>query len=464
MEKLKINLYDWEKIDETQREQLCRRVEASIPPEVMDTVREVIDAVERDGDAALIRYGEKFDKANLEGTGLRITEEEFRRAEQSLSEDLKRAIRFAVENVRRVHEEQRPGCLELCEVRPGVFAGERTRAIPSVGLYVPRGRGSFPSVMYMQAVPAVIAGVRRIAAVSPADRGGRVDPACLYAARICGIGEVYRVGGIQGIAALALGTESIPRVDKILGPGGLYVAAAKRALAHRVDVGLPAGPSEAIVLADESADTHLAALDLITEAEHGSDSSAFLVTHSRALAHAVEQRLPALLSEIDPRRAGFVRDVLAGYGGIVVTENLEQSIEFINRYAPEHLQIACREPLSLLGRIENAGEILLGQDSAFSMANYAAGCNNVIPTGGWARTSSPLSVRDFVKSSSVLYVASRGVASLTDAVSFLAAYEGFSAHALAVRRRGQGGAGDRRPVPPSDPQGGSESPPEPSPG
>jgi histidinol dehydrogenase len=464
MEKLKINIYDWAKLDEERRERLCRRVEASIPPEVMDTVREVIDAVERDGDAALIRYSQKFDKVDLEGTALRVTEEEFSGAEQSLGQDLKRAIRFAVENVRRVHEQQRPGGLELLEARPGVFVGERTRAIPSVGLYVPRGRGSFPSVMYMQAVPAGIAGVKRIAAVSPADREGRVDPACLYAARICGIGEVYRIGGIQGIAALALGTESIPRVDKILGPGSLYVAAAKRALAHRVDVGLPAGPSEAIVLADESADPHLAALDLITEAEHGSDSSTFLVTHSRALSRAVEQRLPALLAEIDPRRAGFVRDVLAGYGGIVVTETLEQSIEFVNRYAPEHLKIACREPLFLLERIENAGEILLGQDSAFSMANYAAGCNNVIPTGGWARTGSPLSVRAFVKSSSVLYVTSGGVASLTDAVSSLAAYEGFSAHALAVRRRGLGGAPDQSPAPTSDPPGRGQSPPEPSPG
>ena len=460
MEKLKINVYDWKKLDETRREQLCRRVEASIPGEVMDTVREVIEAVEREGDAALFRYTEKFDGANLRGTALRVTEEEFRRAERSLAEELKRAIRFSVENVRRVHEEQRPGCLELCEVRTGVFVGERSTAIPSVGLYVPHGRGSFPSVMYMQAIPAGVAGVRRIAAVSPPDREGEVDPACLYAARTCGVEEVYRVGGIQGIAALALGTESIPRVDKILGPGSLYVAAAKRALAHRVDVGLPAGPSEAIVLADESADPHRVALDLITEAEHGSDSSAFLVTHDRALARAVEGALPVLLSELDPRRAGFVRDVLAGYGGVVVTETLEQSIDFVNRYAPEHLQIACREPFALLGRIENAGEILLGQDSAFSMANYAAGCNNVIPTGGWARTGSPLSVRDFVKSSSVLYVGSRGVSALTDAVASLAAYEGFSAHALAVRRRGQDGALGESSTPPSAAPGrGPSSPP-----
>jgi histidinol dehydrogenase len=449
MAKLKINRYEWNGLDEAGRERLCRRVEAEIPAEVMDTVREVIDMVEREGDAALIRYTEKFDKANLEATALRVGVEEFHRAEQSVPEELKTAMRFAVENVRRVHEKQRPGCLELCQVRPGVFAGERSRAIPSAGLYVPHGRGRFPSVMYMQAVPAAVAGVARIAAVSPPDREGNADPACLYAARICGIGEVYRVGGIQGIAALALGTESIPRVDKILGPGSLYVAAAKRALAHRVDVGLPAGPSEAIVLADGSADPERAALDLITEAEHGSDSSAFLVTHHRGLARSVETALPGLLDRIDPRRAAFVRDVLAGYGGIVVTGSLEQSIEFVNRYAPEHLQIACREPFALLERIENAGEILLGQDSAFSMANYAAGCNNVIPTGGWARTASPLSVRAFLKSSSVVYVASEGITTLRDSVASLAAYEGFSAHEMAVRRRGQEGAPGEFPSDPS---------------
>jgi len=433
-----VNIYHWKDLDPEQREALCRRAEAAVAPEVADTVREVIEAVRSQGDAAVIRYTEKFDGADLRGKPLRAGEEEFRAGEESLSEDLKRAIAFAVQSVRRVHEEQRPRCLELCEVRPGVFAGERYTPIPSAGLYVPHGRGSFPSVMYMQAIPATIAGVKRIVAVSPPDRQGNIDPACLYTAKICGVEEVYRVGGIQGIAALALGTESILKVDKILGPGSLYVAAAKRALADRVDVGLPAGPSEAIVLADDSADPQRVAVDLITEAEHGSDSSAFLATPSGALAEAVRKELPPLLAELDPLRAGFVRDVLAGYGGIVVTETLEEAIDFVNLYAPEHLQIACREPFSLLSRIENAGEILLGQDSAFSMANYAVGCNNVIPTGGWARTCSPLSVREFLKSSSVVYVASQGVTSLAGPVAALAEYEGFSAHALSVERRNAG--------------------------
>ena len=448
MNKLKVNVHDWKRLDRRQRENLCRRVEASIPAEVMDTVREVIDAVEREGDAAVIRYSEQFDRVNLSGFPLRVSEQQLENAESMLHPDLKEAIRFAAGNVRRFHERQRPGCLELCEVGPGVFAGERHTPIAAAGLYVPRGRGSFPSVMYMQAIPASIAGVGRIVAVSPPDREGAVDPACLYTAAICGVREVYRVGGIQGIAALALGTESIAGVDKILGPGSVYVSAAKRALSDRVDVGMPAGPSEAIVLADESADPKRLALDLITEAEHGSDSSAFLVTPSRSVAEAVQRLLPGVVERLEPSRAKFVSDVLAGYGGIVVTETLEQAVDFVNRYAPEHLQIACREPLSLLGSIENAGEILLGQDTAFSMANYAAGCNNVIPTGGWARTTSPLSVRDFLKSSSVVYVASGGVSILKDAVIRLADYEGFSAHALALRGRAGNDGGTQRQNPP----------------
>jgi histidinol dehydrogenase len=274
--------------------------------------------------------------------------------------------------------------------------------------------------------------------VSPPDRDGRVDPAVLFAARQCGVHEVYRIGGVQALAALAFGTESIPRVDKILGPGSLYVVAAKQALRDQVDVGLPAGPSESIVLADDEADPQRAALDLITEAEHGSDSSAYLVTPSRKLALAVQDRLPRLIEKLPPQRADFVRDVLSGFGGIVITAGLDQAFEFVNAYAPEHLQLACRKPLDLLPRIVHAGEILLGQNTPFSVANYAAGCNNVIPTGGWARTCSPLSVREFLKSSSVVYVTDAGLKSLRRPVTILARYEGFAAHALAVERRFEG--------------------------
>ena len=435
---MKINLFEWHHLSPLQREALCRRAEAEIPPEVAASVREILAAVRGEGDPALIRYTHRFDQAELEGLPLAVGEEEFTEAHARLSPEIREAIGFAAENVRRAHEAQRTAGLELVEVRPGVYAGERWVPLASVGLYVPHGRGSFPSVMYMLAIPAAIAGVGRVVCVSPPDRDGRVDPAVLFAARLCGVREVYRVGGVQGIGALAFGTQSVPRVDKILGPGSLYVAAAKQELRGQVDVGLPAGPSESIVLADAEADPKRAALDLIIEAEHGSDSSSYLVTPSRKLAEAVRKILPELLRQLPPQRAGFVREVLGGYGGIVITEDLEEALEFVNAYAPEHLQIACREPLDLLARIAHAGEILLGQNTPFSVANYAAGCNNVLPTGGWARTASPLSVRDFLKSSSVVYVTQAGLEGLRGPVTALARYEGFPAHALGIEGRFEG--------------------------
>jgi histidinol dehydrogenase len=440
---VKINRYEWDRLAVAEREALCRRAENRLPPEIASTVQEILAAVRAEGDAAVARYTLRFDGADTAGLPLAVSEAELEEAHRDLEPEVQEAIRFAAENVERVHRLQRREALELVEVRPGVFAGERWAPLDSVGLYVPRGRGSFPSVMYMLGIPAEIAGVKRVVCVSPPDRVGRVDPAVLFAARLCGVHEVYRAGGVQAIAALAFGTASIPRVDKILGPGSVYVAAAKQALHGQVDVGLPAGPSESVVLADSDADPRRAALDLMIEAEHGGDSSAFLVTPSPELARAVEGELPGLLEQLPAQRADFVRAVLSGFGGIVLTASLEQAVEFVNAYAPEHLQLACREPLALLPRIAHAGEILLGQDTPFSVANYAAGCNNVIPTGGWARTCSPLSVREFLKSSSIVYVTEAGLEGLRGPVSTLARYEGFAAHALAVESRPQDRPGAR---------------------
>jgi histidinol dehydrogenase len=431
---MKINFYRWAALSETQRSALCRRAESDME-RILPAVGEIIAEVRRSGDAALRRFSRQFDGADLSGLSLRVGEEEFAAAEAQVEPGVREAIAFAVENVRRYHQTQRPQAMSLTEVRPGVFAGERFTPIPSVGLYVPRGRGSFPSVAYMLGVPAVLAGVPRAVLVSPPDARGRLDPATLFAARLCGLKEAYRVGGVQAVAALAFGTESIPRVDKILGPGSVYVTAAKRAVSSTVDVGLPAGPSESVILADDSADPRKVALDLMVEAEHGADSSAFLATPSAGLAEEVQRVLPGLLKELDPQRAGFVEQVLAGYGGIVLTETLEEAVGFVNAFAPEHLMVVCREPWALLDRVHNAGEILLGEHSGFSLANYAVGCNHVLPTGGWARSSSALSLRDFLKASSVVYLTEGGLAGLSAPVARLAAYEGFSAHALAVTAR-----------------------------
>jgi histidinol dehydrogenase len=434
---MKINVYHWAQMDEPARRALCRRAEAGLEA-VLPGVEAIIAAVRAEGDAAVRRFTRQFDGAALEGMELAVSEEEMEAASARVPPEVREAIAYAVENVRRFHRTQLPPPLALHEVRPGVYAGDRWTPIDSVGLYAPRGRGSFPSVTYMLAVPAALAGVPRVALATPPDREGRPDPATLHAARLCGLHEVYRVGGVQAVAALACGTQSIPRVDKILGPGSVYVAAAKRALAAETDVGLPAGPSESVVLADGGADARRVALDLMVEAEHGGDSSCFLATPSEELAAAVSDLLPALLSELaerDPQRAAYVGQVLGGFGGIVLAPSLGEALEFVNAYAPEHLQVACAQPFAVLAGVRNAGEILLGQAATFSLANYAVGCNNVLPTGGRARSASALSVRDFMKVSSVLHLTAPGAAELAGPVTALADYEGFPAHARAVRHR-----------------------------
>ncbi len=437
---MKINFYRWAELSREERAALCRRAEARME-EVMPAVQRIIEEVRTQGDEAVRRFTREFDGADLKGRSLAVSEEEAASAAAGVPAQVREAIEHAVRNVRAYHEGQAPPPLALREIEPGVFAGERWSPIDSVGLYVPRGRGSFPSVAYMLAAPAVLAGVPRVALATPPDREGRADPATLFAARLCGVREIYRVGGVQAVAALAHGTREIPRVDKLLGPGSLYVAAAKRALAAMVDVGLPAGPSESIVLADRSADPRRVAMDLMVEAEHGADSSAFLVTPSAELAREARELLPDLLSELaarDPQRARYVEQVLGGFGGIVLAESLEEAAEFVNAYAPEHLQLASEEPFAVLPLVRNAGEILLGQQATFSLANYAVGCNNVLPTGGWARSASALGLRDFQKVSSVVQVTSQGLASLAAPVAHLAGYEGFAAHALAVTRRKPG--------------------------
>jgi histidinol dehydrogenase len=434
---MKINVYRWAALAESERRALCRRAEADIE-KIRPAVERIIAEVRFAGDEALRRFTSELDGVELGELPLRVAEEEFEAAEAGLDPRLRQAIAFAVDGVRRYHQTQQPRAMSLSEVRPGVFAGERFTPIPSVGLYVPRGRGSFPSVAYMLAVPAALAGVPRVVLVSPPDAGGRLDPATLYAARLCGVSETYRVGGVPAVAALAFGTESLPRVDKILGPGGAYVSAAKRAVSSDVDVGLPAGPSESVVLADDSAEPLRVALDLLVEAEHGADSSVFLATPSPELAEAVRRLLPTLLKELDGQRAEFVEQVFAGYGGIVLTESLDEAVDFVNAFAPEHVMVACREPWDLLNRVRNAGEILLGEHSVFSLANYTVGCNHVLPTGGWARTASVLSLRDFMKASSVVYVTEGGLAGLSEATVRLASYEGFPAHALALTGRPTG--------------------------
>lgn len=431
---MKIQVRRWKSLSQRERENFFRRSETDID-EVMDSVKAVVETVRTRGDAGLRELTKKFDGVDLEGIPLRVTEEEFAEADAVITADVREALEYAIGNVRKFHLPQKPEGMTMMEVRPGILAGERAAPIDSAGLYVPKGRGSFPSMLYMLAVPAAIAGVPRVCIATPPGEGGRIDPACLAAARMCGIDEIYRIGGAQAIAAFAFGTESIEPVVKIQGPGSMYVAAAKRIVSDIVDVGMPAGPSESVVLADGDADPNLTALDLLIEAEHGSDSSAVLLTPSKELAEAVAGLLPDMIAGLPEPRKTFVSDVLSGYGGIFVAATMDEAAEIVNDFAPEHLLIIAEDPFELLPLIRNAGEILLGPHTPFSVANYAAGANAVLPTGGAAKSYSAVSVRDFVKYSSVVYASQSGYKEMKPHVVSLAEYEGFVSHVDALKKR-----------------------------
>lgn len=432
-----LHFYELGTLNATQRQRLLRRAEVEIDA-LIEYVRPILGAVRERGDEALLEFTAKFDRVQLDPAKLRVSREEIEEAHAKLDPEVRSALEYAIANVRRFHEKQMPHEQWFTEVAPGVVAGEQITPITSVGLYVPRGKGSFPSVMYMLATPASIAGVPRIVVCTPPAPDGSVDAASLVAADLCGVHEIYRAGGAQAVAAMAYGTQTIARVHKITSPGSGYVTAAKRLLYSTVDVGLPAGPSEAITLADASANPELLARDLLIEQEHGPDSSGLLVTPDREIAEAVMQLLPEKIASLPEPRQGFVRTGLEserGTGGIVLTANMDEAIAFVNEYAPEHLEVQVREPFAILPRLKNAGEILIGQYTPFSAGNYTVGTNAILPTGGFAHTFSCTSVYDFLKRTGIAYVKAEGYPMISQTVQTLAEFEGFPAHASAVRDR-----------------------------
>jgi histidinol dehydrogenase len=432
-----IHFYELATLTGDERARLLRRAEIQID-ELTERVRPILQEVRQRGDEALVEFTERFDRVKLTPDRLRVTPEEIEHAHKTLNPSVREAIEQAIRNVRTFHEQQMPHEQWFTQVAPGVMAGEKITPISSVGLYVPRGKGAFPSVMYMLATPASIAGVPRIVVCTPPGPNGYIDAASLVAADLCGVHEIYRVGGAQAIAALAYGTATIARVHKITGPGSGFVSAAKRLLYGTVDVGLPAGPSESITLADETANPELLARDLLIEAEHGPDSSALLVTDSRKLADAVSALLPTKMAELPEWRQAFCRTVFEaaeGTGGIVLAAHMGEAVAFVNEYAPEHLEVQVREPFALLPDLKNAGEILLGPYTPFCTGNYCVGTNAVLPTGGFAHTYSCTSVFDFLKRTGIAYLTAEGYASVSETTRRLAEFEGFPAHAAAVTAR-----------------------------
>jgi histidinol dehydrogenase len=435
-EKKMIQYWMFDQLSSEQRSKIMRRSETDIR-ELFPLAQEVIDRVRNEGDAAVVDYARRFDSPEFDVHLLRSQPEDFAAAHAALSKEVIEAIEQAHENIRRFHEEQMPEPMWFMEVQPGIMAGERVTPVANVGLYIPRGKGAFPSVMLMLATPAKVAGVPKIVIVTPPTPEGKADAASLVAAEICGVDEVYAVGGMQAVAALAYGTKTIPKVNKIIGPGSSYVTAAKRLLYGTVDVGLPAGPSESIILADEYADPRLAALDLLVEAEHGMESAAILVTHSREVAEKALEILPGYIAELPEWRQKFIKSVLSNYGGIMLTKSLQESIDFVNDYAPEHLEILTADPFITLNKIRNAGEILLGQMTPIPTANYCLGLNAILPTGGFAKSFSSVSIHDFLKRSGVGYLSREGYEKLQGITTTLADYEDFPAHAMAIRKRNE---------------------------
>jgi histidinol dehydrogenase len=432
MSETTINRYVLGELTPAAREALMRRVRANYS-NVEEVVRGIIDDVRDRGDQAVVEHTARLDNVELPLDGIRVTEEEFDAAQMALDPRLGDALRSAIANIRTHHQAQLPQPSWMHEVQPGVIAGERWTPIASVGIYVPRGKGSFPSVMAMLCTPATIAGVPEIAVVTPPGEGGTVDAASLVAARLCGVETVYKVGGAQAVAALTYGTDTVRRVEKIIGPGNQYVSAAKRLLYGQVDPGTPAGPSESIIFCDGSADPELAARELLVEAEHGPDSAALLVTHVPSLADAVAKLIPGLLADLPAKRRGFVEAVFAGYGGIVHTASLEESIAFINEWAPEHLRVLVANPFEMLPRILHAGEVLLGENASIPYGNFAIGVNAILPTGSMARSQSAVGVLDFMKRSGFAYVTDEGARAIGPVAVELATYEDFPAHAAAAQ-------------------------------
>ncbi len=434
---MEVNFFELGRMSASDRKKLSRRRGLDLS-ELIAKVAPIIYAVRTRGDDAVREFTRTFDGADLEPSQFRVPPEELDEALKGLPPDLREAMEVSINNIRKFHERQREVPSWEMEISPGIVAGEKVVPIPSVGLYVPRGKGSFPSMMMMASVPAKVAGVERIAVVTPPDTGGKGDAATLAAAAMLGLNEVYTIGGVQAVAALAFGTDTIPRVDKIVGPGSGYVLAAKQILSTELDTGLPAGPSESIIFADGSIDAETAVIDLLIEAEHGPDSSAYLVTTDKGLARIALELIPALVAKLPSERKTFCEKVFRNNGGVILAESSEQAIDFINDFAPEHLQLLTNKHEDLMDRIKCAGEVLIGPFTPGTLANYSIGPNAILPTSGFARTGSALSVRDFTRRMSFARVSEKGFFSLAPKTRVLAQYEGFAAHAAALSHRLEG--------------------------
>lgn len=400
-----------------------------------ESVREILDAVRERRDEALFEYTKRFDGADINASNILVTEGEIEEAYGMVDPNLLEVILKALVNIRSYHEKQMQ--YSWFDSKPdGTLLGQKVTALQRIGIYVPGGKAAYPSSVLMNVMPAKVAGVEEIIMVTPPGKDGRVTPTTLVAAKEAGVDKIYKAGGAQAVGALAYGTESIPKVDKIVGPGNIYVALAKKAVYGHVSIDSIAGPSEILVLADETANPRYAAADLLSQAEHDELASAILVTTSMELAKQVSEWVKRFTEELS--RGEIIQKSLNNYGHILVADNMEEAIDAANEIASEHLEIMTADPFNVMTRIRNAGAIFIGEYSSEPLGDYFAGPNHVLPTNGTAKFFSPLSVDDFIKKSSIISYSREALEKIHTDIEQFAEAEHLTAHASSIRVRFDG--------------------------
>ncbi|MBR1968417.1 MAG: histidinol dehydrogenase [Clostridia bacterium] len=410
------------------REEIFSVVEPKV--DVSAVVSEIIENVKTNGDKALYFYSEKFDKVKLQS--LKVTEEEINSAVNSVDKEFIEILKQAAENIREFHTAQIRSGFEIKRA-DGAILGQKIIPIEKAGLYVPGGTAAYPSTVLMDAIPAKIAGCKKVVIITPPNKDGGVNPVILAAASVAGVDEIYKIGGAQGIAALAYGTESVPKVDKIVGPGNAFVAEAKRQVFGKVSIDMIAGPSEIMVVADKYSNPKHVAADLLSQAEHDKMASAVLVTDSEILANAVSNELERQIPLLS--RAEIARASIDDNGKIIITETIDKAIEIANAIAPEHLELCLDKPFDYIDKIVNAGSVFMGRNCPEALGDYMAGMNHTLPTSGTARFSSPLSVDDFIKKTQYAYYPENALKGLYKQVEYFAKKEGLTAHAKSATVR-----------------------------
>lgn len=397
-----------------------------------DAVNEILDNVKKNGDRALFEYTHKFDKAQINENNILVTKEEIDEAYEQMDDELLGVIRRAIANIKKYHEKQKRNSWIDCD-EEGIILGQKVTPLESVGVYVPGGKAAYPSSVLMNVIPAKVAGVKRIAMVTPPNAQGKVYYNTLVAANEAGVTEIYKVGGAQAIAALAYGTKSIKKVDKVVGPGNIYVALAKKAVYGHVSIDSIAGPSEILVLADETANPRFVAADLLSQAEHDEMASAILVTTSKDLATKVSEEIDKFVQVL--ARKNILEKSLENYGYILIAQSMEDAIDTANEIASEHLEIVTKDPFNTMTKIKNAGAIFLGEYSSEPLGDYFAGPNHILPTNGTAKFFSPLNLDDFVKKSSIISYSRQALEPVSDDIIKFAKSEGLTAHANSIAVR-----------------------------